>query len=881
MPDTRKCPQCGTELPGNAPAGVCPKCLLEAGLADDTDVREHRSDEAPTTPLPHSSRFSPPPPHELARHFPQLEILELIGAGGMGAVYKARQPGLDRFVAIKILPPEVGVDPSFAQRFTREAQALARLGHQHIVSVFDFGVAGGLYYFIMEYVDGANLRHLIKSGSLKPEEALAVVPQICEALQFAHDEGVVHRDIKPENILVDKRGRVKIADFGLARLLGAGAPEVSLTGTNQVLGTLHYMAPEQIQGLRTVDHRADIYSLGVVFYEMLTGELPLGRFAPPSQKVEVDVRLDEVVLRSLESEPIRRYQRAGDVKTDVESISQLPPRAQTPPSKINIAANDEALSRVREHVRFPAVLLFITGVVTLPLVMQGLHKSIAQHGGHWSSFEFGAMETGMAWAFAVMFGIPVVMLVGAVKMLRLTSYWWAVAAGIMTFLPFSLGPLWLLSVPLGIWTLVVLSKEEVKQGFALRRQQSTREPVAQAIAPHPRQRHQHAEPMTRDVESASLDSSAIDLGRMADGLDRNADERQRAAELAERPPYWLEFGAMGLFGLGWTFAGAMWNYGLPGLWVAFAVMAAIIYGVMRWKVAYVPALHAELARQSRMRRGFALSASLVLFVLAMFFLVAAQTYAWDFFHSNVFRSFNFQEKQQTVQHAVRLARLPGLGKDAIVTPGGWGGGGAPNALPWLSSLFTGWLGFVFLSWAVSTMLDTRRYRGTWKNFWAPSLAISLACFLMLPGAQAIRTITMGLTTTTVPPLEFRGATSRDQVVSAIKRWSEKMGYAANRSWYIEVVEQQKTVGKVDVTDVWQNSPHDRYHLSWRHGVWSPRPALSIACVTTNDPVQAYVHVELPRQKVGSPEESQWPKLLDDLKAEILAAAGTESLGEAK
>ena len=247
----------------------------------------------------------------------------MIGAGGMGAVYKARQTGLDRLVAIKILPPEVGSDPAFAQRFTREAQALARLGHQHIVPVYDFGIAEGLYYFIMEYVDGANLRHLIKTGELKPAEALEIVPQICEALQFAHDEGVVHRDIKPENILIDKRGRVKIADFGLARLLGTAAPELSLTGTNQVLGTLHYMAPEQIQGLHTVDHRADIYSLGVVFYELLTGDLPMGHFEPPSKKVAIDVRLDEVVLRALAREPERRYQHANDVKTDIDSITSV------------------------------------------------------------------------------------------------------------------------------------------------------------------------------------------------------------------------------------------------------------------------------------------------------------------------------------------------------------------------------------------------------------------------------------------------------------------------------------------------------------------------------------------------------------------------------
>src|SRR5262249_10626203 len=147
-------------------------------------------------------------------------------------------------------------------------------------------------------VDGVNLRHVLREGRLKPEEALKIVPQICEALQYAHEQGGVHRDIKPENILVDKRGPVKIADFGLAKLLGQKAAASGLTGSRQVMGTPHYMAPEQMERPLEVDHRADIYSLGVVFYEMLTGELPLGRFAPPSQRVEVDVRLDEVVLRA-------------------------------------------------------------------------------------------------------------------------------------------------------------------------------------------------------------------------------------------------------------------------------------------------------------------------------------------------------------------------------------------------------------------------------------------------------------------------------------------------------------------------------------------------------------------------------------------------------
>ena len=252
----------------------------------------------------------------------------------MGVVYKARQPGLDRLVAVKILPPESGRDPTFAERFTREARALARLNHPNIVSVYDFGRASEFYYFIMELVDGLNLRQLEQSRRLTPQEALSIVPRICEALQYAHDEGIVHRDIKPGNILVDKRGRVKIADFGLAKLLGKESKDLTLTGSRQVMGTPHYMAPEQMEKPQTVDHRADIYSLGVVFYEMLTGELPVGSFSLPSEKVQVDVRVDEVVLKSLRREPERRYQHASEVKTDVETISSpLKPAPMKPASE--------------------------------------------------------------------------------------------------------------------------------------------------------------------------------------------------------------------------------------------------------------------------------------------------------------------------------------------------------------------------------------------------------------------------------------------------------------------------------------------------------------------------------------------------------------------
>jgi predicted Ser/Thr protein kinase len=298
--------------------------LIAAGFAEP----EHAS----STPTEASQApFNPPNVATLSASFSQLEVLQLLGQGGMGAVYQVRQVKLDRLAALKIVRPESAHDSAFADRFTREARALARLSHPHIVAVYDFGevaLATGngetprkLYFILMEYVDGANLRELIATGELAPEQALAIVPQICEALQYAHEAGIVHRDIKPENILLDKQGRVKIADFGLAKLASRSPQEMTLTKTHQVMGTPRYMAPEQMEGSHAVDHRADIYSLGVVFYEMLTGQIPAGHFEPPSKKAQVDVRLDEIVLRALAREPERRYQHASDVKTDVEALA--------------------------------------------------------------------------------------------------------------------------------------------------------------------------------------------------------------------------------------------------------------------------------------------------------------------------------------------------------------------------------------------------------------------------------------------------------------------------------------------------------------------------------------------------------------------------------
>ncbi|HOC00031.1 MAG TPA: serine/threonine-protein kinase [Verrucomicrobiota bacterium] len=334
METTHICSGCGKPLAPNAPQGLCPQCLLKAGLGSGVDI-------GPDTQSGSGGlAFVAPALDEIARLFPQLEILGFVGQGGMGAVYRARQKELDRVVALKILPPDIGRDAAFAERFTREARAMAKLNHPGIVTLYEFGRADGLFFFLMEFVEGVNLGQLLEGGHISSREALALVPQICDALQYAHDQGIVHRDIKPQNILVDRRGRVKVADFGLAKLVatGSGGEPVSPTGaaaaasplteTGKVMGTPQYMAPEQREHPTEVDHRADIYSLGVVFYQMLTGELPGKPVEAPSSRLrgmQIDVRLDEIVLRAMEREPERRYQQASQVKADVETIASSPP----------------------------------------------------------------------------------------------------------------------------------------------------------------------------------------------------------------------------------------------------------------------------------------------------------------------------------------------------------------------------------------------------------------------------------------------------------------------------------------------------------------------------------------------------------------------------
>jgi tRNA A-37 threonylcarbamoyl transferase component Bud32 len=365
-----ECPNCGAALPADAPQGLCPKCLF-AGLAGPTEDDASAAAHVPVQTA-----------EDLAPHFPQLEILECLGRGGMGVVYKARQKSLNRFIALKLLAPERVADAKFAQRFTQEAQALAALNHPNIVTIYDFGQAGGFYFLLMEFVDGVNLRQAMKASRFTPEQALAVVPPVCEALQYAHRHGIVHRDIKPENLLLDKEGRVKIADFGIAKMLDTDGAAVSLdqpptvtSGHASTLasgaGTPQYMAPEQREHRRT-DHRADIYSMGVVLYEMLTGEQPRDKVVPPSKRVQLDIRIDEIVLRALEKDPELRFATAAEFRTQVEVVRMSAAPSRWSPMKwaavilAGLAVAGLAYTTIYDGGQNPGAPLDSKASVTLP-----------------------------------------------------------------------------------------------------------------------------------------------------------------------------------------------------------------------------------------------------------------------------------------------------------------------------------------------------------------------------------------------------------------------------------------------------------------------------------------------------------------------------------
>lgn len=328
--------------------GLDPKDLLRAGLEtvppvtlppQPVDPDATIAVAGPRPSQPSAPQVELPLPEELTALLPAgaYHVESFLGQGGMGAVYKGMQVRLKRPVAIKIMHRALGKDYDFEQRFEREAQAMAKLNHPNIVSVIDFGEAGPDYlYIVMELVNGADLMDVIRGGQMTQEMALTLLPQICDALQFAHDHGIVHRDIKPSNIMLTRDGRIKMADFGLAKRFDAESSFRTQTGTG--MGTPDYAAPEQFDPNSNIDHRADIYALGVMIYQMITGTLPRGVWKPPSQRAEVAPQWDSIVSRAMQSDPKDRYQQASEVKTDVSSIPLAGGRAAGPSAAANVPA---------------------------------------------------------------------------------------------------------------------------------------------------------------------------------------------------------------------------------------------------------------------------------------------------------------------------------------------------------------------------------------------------------------------------------------------------------------------------------------------------------------------------------------------------------------
>jgi hypothetical protein len=426
------CSICGAVLPEDAPAGPCDACV--AGWGTDVDATADHVGRPEREPTPR--------PEELAGLIPQIEVIERIGGGGMGVVYRARQVKLDRLVALKLIRPDVAGDPTFAERFGREARALARLNHPNILTVYDFGEAGGLFYLVMELVQGESLRQRLLGGPLEVAEAFDVAAQVCDGLAFAHDRGVVHRDVKPENILLASDGQVKLADFGLAKLVHVEPGADSLTQTHQVLGTPRYMAPEQLESPKDADHRSDLYSLGVVLYEMLVGARPVGHFPLPSAaRPGLNELVDRTIQRALRPAPADRYQRAEDLKADLPTVGGVGRAAVVAPDEIESA---------RRQVRGPARGLLCVGLLNFLVALPLLNASL---GTYW----------GLVFPAVLCLYLGVGTIVAALKMKGLESRGYVVFASILAVLPIS--PIAVLGLPIGAWALFVLSRPEVAAGF--------------------------------------------------------------------------------------------------------------------------------------------------------------------------------------------------------------------------------------------------------------------------------------------------------------------------------------------------------------------------------------------------------------------------------
>ena len=306
----------------------------------------------------------------------EYEVIEKIDTGGMATVYKGIQASLNRPVAIKVLSERLSENSSVVERFNRESLIIARLTHPNIIHVIDRGITSqGRPYFVMDFVEGADLADKIKQGNYSTNQMLDIIIQVCKALSYAHKNGVIHRDIKPANILIDSEENVLVSDFGIAQLFDKDTGEGDFTREGAVMGTPTYMSPEQKVSSKEVTASSDLYSLGVLMYELFTGKKPLGYFKPPSQiNPDIPNRLEELILKCLEPDPSNRFSSADEIKDELLNLLQgAHIRAAQRKEAIHGISKMEdifaLLDVIKEH-RFGAVYLFRHKTTGQPMVVK-------------------------------------------------------------------------------------------------------------------------------------------------------------------------------------------------------------------------------------------------------------------------------------------------------------------------------------------------------------------------------------------------------------------------------------------------------------------------------------------------------------------------------
>ncbi|HSG99253.1 MAG TPA: serine/threonine-protein kinase, partial [candidate division Zixibacteria bacterium] len=273
-------------------------------------------------------------------------LISKIGQGGIAEIYKAIQTSLDREVAVKILSSKLSSDPDIVRRFDRESLTIARLNHPNIVHVIDRGFSQGRYYFVMEYVEGASFKEILTTADIPLRTRLEIIVMTLKGLDYAHKNGVVHRDIKPANILIDKHGNAKVADFGIAHI--AETPDNEATRSDIVMGTMAYMSPEQKVSSANVDETTDIYAVGVMLYESLVGQKPLGKFKLPSElDPELPTGYDAIIEKALAPIKKDRYQTAVAMKDDLLDLVSTQRNGSAPKPMASVSGVDTIVGSCR------------------------------------------------------------------------------------------------------------------------------------------------------------------------------------------------------------------------------------------------------------------------------------------------------------------------------------------------------------------------------------------------------------------------------------------------------------------------------------------------------------------------------------------------------